>query len=108
INTAEWARWATTTQIKTAYAAAWNKAVDLHMQLVTACPSSIAYGDIMGDGWSNAQSIATTKGAANGSRLYHLTTDLNVSPAPPYNASPPPGGSYANWAGGVADQTIKN
>jgi Beta-galactosidase len=71
-------------------AAAWMDAVDAHMQLLTAVPSVIAYGGLLGDNQVAAQRIATVDVARYPTRLWSMTTNLEVRIAAD--------GSVRSWA----------
>jgi hypothetical protein len=101
INTNFWNAVGSTANRQTWFKNAWITAIDLHAANLTACPSAIALGDLFGDGWAGAQSIATTKGAQYGDNLVFMTTSLQT------DTVPYPTGTYKGWSA-AADQAMKN
>ncbi len=72
---------------------AWRNAVDVHMQQLTAAPSAVAYGGLLGDGMATARWIAGNDVSRYPSRLWSMTTNLQ----PNVNADGSLG-PYADWS----------
>jgi fibronectin type 3 domain-containing protein len=56
--------------------AAWRQAIRIHLDTLTAVPSAIAYGALLGDQYAAAQDIARTEISAARTNLWSMTTNL--------------------------------
>jgi len=72
---------------------AWKNAVDVHMQRLTAIPSAVAYGGLLGDGMTAARWIASNDVPAYPTRLWSMTTNLQ-----PNVRSDGSLGPYSEWS----------
>ncbi|MDX6547285.1 MAG: large repetitive protein [Gaiellales bacterium] len=103
-NQAEWfahATGATTaeklTWLQTQVGQAWKNAVDVHMQVLTAAPSAVAYGGLLGDGLAAARWIAINDVSRYPTRLWSMTTNLQ-----PQVHADGTLGPYSEWSGAYA------
>ena len=101
LNTNVWNSIGSAANRQTWFRNAWRSAIDLHMQYLTVCPSSVALGSLFGDGWAGAKDIATNKGAQYGDSLVFMTTSLQT------DTVPYPTGTYAGWSAD-ADTAMRN
>jgi fibronectin type 3 domain-containing protein len=85
---------------------AWKNAVDVHMQLLTAAPSAVAYGGVLGDGMATARWIASNDVPRYPARLWSMTTNLQPDIRPDGSLGP-----YSDWSSafsGVIKLALQN
>jgi chitodextrinase len=109
VNRAEWDAHATSGSTSTTrqqsnrdnLEAAWRSAIAIQMAHLTAVPSAIAYGGLLGDGDAAAQRLAADEVSRYGDQLWSMTTNLQ-----PKVRSDGTLGPYSEWNAPAA-QTLR-
>ena len=92
-NQERWTALAPVEELRTSAEEAWQRAIDLHVEIFTEVPSVVAYGGIFGDDLEAAQRLAETNVPEHAEVLWSMFTNLQPELGPDGSII----GPWADW-----------